>query len=256
MSITRPTVAILLPLKIRNAWQAELATAALRMHYATTAECSAAKVDICVVEDVTERAWFANRPDVGFDFYLPRENGTLVSDLNALIAARPADYYVHSGGDLLPGPGWLEAMLAPFATLPDCAGSTTIVAEAGAWIGPERPMPGIVEGHYGPFMMFSRGWSWDPVYTGKRADDDMIMRMYVAGKRSYRNCAAIAYHIGGAFWDTATEAEKATNDAGDEVFRARWTNSPLEIATKILTGHVWYGREHARGEAPAAKTRH
>lgn len=169
-----------------------------------------------------------------------------VKDFNSGIDIADGKYIVHVANDIIVGPEWLEALLEPFERIKDCGASTISVAEPGAIVGSRDPSRQIIEGMYGPLMMFPAGWKFDEAFSGLHSDSDLIMRIYQAGLRSYRNHRAMAYHLDGLTWRKNTN-EKTRADQrreADMLFRARYKDSPLWMAKMILRGGVIYGREH------------
>lgn len=174
-----------------------------------------------------------------------------VRDWNRAADAASGDYLVHMGNDVIVGRDWDAALLEPFDKYRDCGVTCTAAAEPGIFIGPRHPTPAIVEGMFAPMMMFEKGWRLDPAYEGGYSDADLIMRIYTAGKRAYRNCASQCFHFDRITWSRALpDRGEAQIAAGEKIFYGRWQHSPLMMYAMIRAGGVIYGREHESLLAP------
>ncbi len=169
---------------------------------------------------------------------------SVVKDHNAGLRAASGDYRVFTANDILVTPGWFEALLEPFDVYADCGLSSLSAAEPGAFIGPQFPAPLIVEGNYTPIMMFKREWGLDEAFPGGYSDSDLIMRIYTAGLRSYRNCRVQIFHLNHLTIKKKGEEGRREIAAGEELFYQRWGDSPLMMYAIIRSGGVVHGREH------------
>jgi len=173
------------------------------------------------------------------------ERTTVVKDHNTGLRAASGDLLAFIGNDVIVGTGWLEALVEPFKRYKDCGLSSVSAMEPGANIGPAVPVPGlIVEGSYTPIMMFRRGWELDEGYPGGYSDSDLIMRVYEAGLRAYRNCRAQVHHLNHLTIKGKGQAGREEIAAGEARFYERWGGSPLMMYAMIRSGGVAYGREH------------
>lgn len=187
------------------------------------------------------------------DIYIHQEfRTTYVKDFNAGLDAATGDYVVQTGNDVFTQPGWLEALLECFETYPDCGAASLGTHEGGGLS--HRPMPFIIEGWYDPLMMWKKKdrpvdlWRFDEAYAGCFSSSDLIMRLYTAGYRCYRNHRVVCSHIGQQTW--SDEEMNVVRPAATKLFIERWGNSPLWAASMILGGSVHFGREFMRGQAP------
>ena len=205
-------------------------------------ECTQVPFELVIVEVSSEL--FKERADV----HLTRsERFKVWPDFNAGIDASSGDFIVHIGNDVIVQPGWLEALIEPFAKYKDCGVSSLAAVEGGGVaIGPRTPMKLIVESIYAPIMMFRREWKFDEAYPGMYGDADLVLRMYDAGLRAYRNCAVVVYHFHGATTKTSLNPEKDAHEKaiGLKLMHERLLNSPYLMVRMILNGHAIWGREH------------
>ena len=171
---------------------------------------------------------------------------TYVQDFNAGGNAASGEYLVHMGNDVIVNDGWIGALLEPFDRFNDCGVSACSATEPGAFIGPRVAMPGmIVEGMFAPMMMFHNKWRLDDAYEAGYSDSDLIMRIYTAGLRAYRNCRVIVHHMDRITWSRAyKDRGNAQIAVGEELFYQRWGSSPLAMFQIIKSGASVYGREH------------
>lgn len=185
--------------------------------------------------------------DLRIDRYLHRpERTSAVRDFNAACDLAAGELLVHTGNDIIVGPGWLEALVEPFERFVDCGASSLAAGEPGAPnVGPPVPVPLIVEGMYTPIMAFRREWRFDEAYRGGYSDSDLIMRMYARGLRAYRNCRSRVLHLN-HMTDRAyaNDARHAEIEEGERLFYQRWGDSPWLMFYVTKCGGVTYGREH------------
>ena len=203
------TVSVLLPILIEHQWQADITHCIINLLRTTT------KVPFELVIVETKSNMFKSLADV----YIHRPQLTnYVADANAGIEASTGAYVVQTANDIFVQPGWLEAMLEPFEKYPDCGVSTLASSDLpepsckkGDW---------IVEGVYGPHMMFKREWTFDTDYENIFSDSDMIMRIYEAGFRSYRNHKVLIHHLNRMTYDGlySPEEQKERHDKNMQLF--------------------------------------
>jgi hypothetical protein len=244
------SVSVILPVMIREPWQQEMTTACIHIMQSTT------RIPFQLIMVETESKVFHFDPSFlssTDDQYLYRpEKTTYVKDFNAGLDAATGDYVVQTGNDIFTQPGWLEALLECFETYSDCGAASLGTHEGGGLS--HRPAPFIIEGWYDPLMMWKKKdrpvdlWRFDEAYAGCFSTSDLIMRLYTAGYRCYRNHRVVCSHIGQQTW--SNEEMNVVRPAATKLFIERWGNSPLWAATMILGGSVHFGREFMRGQAP------
>jgi hypothetical protein len=173
---------------------------------------------------------------------------TYVQDFNAALDVASGDYVAQTGNDVFCRPGWLEALLECFERFPDCG-----AASLGTWEGgglTHRPLPLIVEGWYDPLMMWRKKdrpvdlWRFDEAYESLYSTSDLIMRLYAAGYRAYRNHRVVCAHIGQQTW--SDQQQDDIRPRAEALFKERWADAPYWAATMFFRGAVAFGREHER----------
>lgn len=176
-------VSVLLPVLHAEAWQVHMTEACLQIMRATT------EVDYELVMVETRTKHFEGHPLVSKHKHYPSGIG-YVPELNAGLDLCEGEYVVIPGNDIFMRPGWLEALLEPFKKFKDCGVSTLASSDL-------KMQPGeyIGEGVWGPLMCFKRGWRFDPDFKRLFIDTDLIMRIYEAGLRSYRNFKVVVGHL-------------------------------------------------------------
>lgn len=234
-----PSVSVVLPVLVRHPWQLHLTEAAIKIMRCTTA----IPFQIVVVETESRTPKIKSLADV---YEQVPKRTTAIRDYNRAIDLATGEFIVHTANDILVQPGWLEALLKPFAIYPDCGASTIAIREAGGLHIGQTTEQTIVEGMYGPIMMFRKGWRFDEDWEFG-ADGDLIMRMYVHGLRAYRCLEAMAYHLHMATWNAEFAVEqKQKEQEYQQRWEERWGNSPLWMAKVIQNGAVVFGHEHER----------
>ena len=232
-------ISVILPIKLPadNEWLIELtefAVNTMRMH-------TKKKFELIILESGGRE--LKGLADV--HIRCPAESN-YVRDFNSGLEIASGKYIVRASNEILVGAEWLDALMEPFDRIPDCGISSISVVENGALIGSQECSRQIVEGIYGALMMFRAGWKFDEAFIGPHADSDLIMRIYQAGLRAYRNHRSMAYHLNG-MGDPKNVSEKIRAEQlreADMLFKARYKDSPLWAARMILRGGVLYGREH------------
>lgn len=185
-------------------------------------------------------------PDVRPDRYLnfsPKIGG--VKEINAGIRAVETEFVVSAGNDVIVPPHWDTELLRPFEMYKDCGVSALSAMEPGTVIGPGNNLPMIVEGMYSPFMMWRRGWEFDESYVRVYQDSDLILRLYAAGLRAYRNCNAHVHHLLRMTNDRVDmDAHNEQLRKDEELFYARWGTSPWMMFGLIRSAQWQFGKEH------------
>lgn len=167
-----------------------------------------------------------------------RESGNCNADFNEGADAASGDLLVYTGNDVFTRPGWLEALLACF-DIKDCGVATLASADLS-----HRPdwarlaaSGKIVEGIYGPFMMFGRQWRFDAVrFPQDFGDTDMITRIYRSGKRAYRNWSCVIQHLNRQTIGEDSALHQRQFEAGHKLYMRRHEDCGLLMYRALSEG--------------------
>lgn len=177
----------MMPVLINERWQYEMTLCAINTLKCTTEHPFELVVALSrkSLEDIyVDLAEWGDTKCIDVDESSPN------ADCNKGLEACDGDLIVYTGNDVFVRPGWLEALLECFE-IEDCGAATLGNADLK-----HKPVPAIMEGVYGPFMMFERGWAFDAeTFPCQFGDTDLIMRIYEAGKRMYRNHRVVVEHL-------------------------------------------------------------
>ena len=239
--LDNPRVSVMMPVMIEHAWQLHMTECAIKTLHATTQ----VPFELVVVET-------GKRPHIGEDEYLPRyvdvyihhpERTTIVKDMNAALEKCTGDYIVHTANDIFTKPGWLEALIDVFRLFPD-AGIATLASSDLK----QQPMDCIMEGIYGPLMMFrnTRENRFDEDYENIFSDSDLIMRVYKRGLRSYRNWRVCVTHLYQQTYQGAfTEQERLANFEKAKQIYAELSSSDKNVQTRTRGVCQFFGPRHS-----------
>lgn len=226
MSREHPKISVILPILIKEEWQKHMTECCIKIMRSTTS----VPFELVIVE--TGSSEFKNWSDK----YIHFENKTtLVKDTNAGIDAASGDYLVQIGNDIFTKPDWLEAMLECFQ-IKDCGAATLASSDMKC-----LPTPRIMEGMYGPLMMFKKGWKFDEDYSGVFSDADLVMRIYEAGMRSYRNWRVLIGHLYQQTFTSIMSKEEmdAKFEEGKRMFIGKHNKSQLLTYRALVEGWKW-----------------
>lgn len=186
-------ISVCLPVLIEHEWQAIMARSCLEMARATTG----LPYELCVVETVAGDGpgYFADWDHGGAEFrYLRNHARTNVChNSNQSLDLASGEILVLIGSDVFLKPGWLEATARCF-DLPDCGMATLASTDLH-----HQAIDRIFEGVYTPFMAFlnRHDWRFDEInFPNGWNDTDLVLRIYEAGFRSYRNWSVVISHLG------------------------------------------------------------
>jgi len=163
-------------------------------------------------------------------FYNPVK-GNANGDTNAGMALCSGDIIVVLTNDVFVKPGWLEALLACFDLFPDCGMASLATTDHQ---GEAQPVNAILEGIWCPiFAVLNRPeFRFDAVeFPSEWGDYDLVMRVYAAGFKAYRNRIVVCNHLGRMTNGNAMEPEKAAKIEGyRQKFLQRWGNTPVSAS--------------------------
>src|SRR3990167_1492428 len=180
-------VSVVVPCLTEHEWQAHLTRAIVKIARATTE----VPYELIISEAVGD--YFKN--DCEKYFYNPQK-GSANADMNEGMALASGDVIVLLTNDVFVKPGWLEALLECFDKTSDCG-----LASLGTSDHREQSADVITEGLWCPLMALRNrpDFRFDaemfPSYWG---DSDLVMRIYQAGFRAYRNRRVVCDHLGRA----------------------------------------------------------
>ena len=221
---------VVMPVLIRHPWQVPMTRCAIDTMFATTA----LPFELVIVE--TEGRHFDLGCEVGrpYQYLHVPKRGNPNADAAAAIALCKADKIVYTGNDVFVRPDWLGALLEVFERHADAGAATLASADLRM-----KPQDLIQEGAYGPFMMFKRGWSFDAEdFPSAFGDTDLLMRLYSAGLRSYRNWNVVIEHLNGQTINGPSHAQDYASAA--ERFKVKHQGARHLMAFKLFTeGVIW-----------------
>jgi len=223
------SVSVVVPCLTEHRWQVDLTEAIIQVARHTTD----VPFELIIAEAVGN--YFDGRlprqhlPPVDADkhFYNPAK-GNANGDTNAGMALCSGDIIVVLTNDVFVKPGWLEAMLACFDLFPDCGMASLATTDHQ---GESQPVNAILEGIWCPiFAVLNRPeFRFDAVeFPSEWGDYDLVMRVYAAGFKAYRNRIVVCNHLGRMTNGNAMEPEKAAKIEGyRQKFLQRWGNTPV-----------------------------
>jgi len=215
-----PKVTVILPIRITEKWQAIMTDCCIATMRATTE----VPYELIVVESGSD--YFGERKDIdGRYLHFPQGIG-YAKEFNRAIDMASGDYIVHIGNDIFTRPGWLEALLKCFEIPSDCGAATLASSELG-----HEPIDIVMEGLYCPIMMFKKEWRFDEDFSDVFLDSDLIMRIYKAGFRMYRNWNVVITHLCQQTFskeNTKEQKDKKFN-AGKDLFIKKHSDSSFTL---------------------------
>ena len=222
-----PSVSVVVTCLSELDWQVELTKAIIAIARATT------KIPFELVISEAVRSELAGLAD---KYHWNKDKGFANADQNAGWALATGDVVVHLTNDVFVKPDWLEALLECFK-IKDCG-----MAGLGTSDHKELASAHITEGFWCPLMAFPRRMDlrFDaeafPSYWG---DSDLVMRLYGAGFRAYRNHRVVCDHLGRAS-NTADHVSGRADviEAAKQKFIARHGSSNLLIFRIFMSGWI------------------
>ncbi len=176
-------ISVVLPTLIKNDKQLGLTAKCIELARQKTQ----VPFELIIVE--TETNYLQEYADV---YIWEKKKGNSTRSLNRGFQASRASHIVLLTNDVLMDNGWLEALRDTF-NRPDCGIATLGTTQFGH-LKEDR----ISEGIWCAVAMFPRKYiPWDENYKNSWDDTDMIMRVYLDGKKSYRNYNVIVDHLVG-----------------------------------------------------------
>jgi len=192
------------------------------------------------------------------------EKSQWTADANAGLKWCDGEFVVHTGNDVFVRPGWARELLRPFEDYADCGVSCLASGDLPKPISDVGDH--IIEGVYGPFMMFRRQWlpehwalmdgnaahgstntdpfpkTFDEDFPDIFSDTDLVLAHYAAGLRSYRNHRVRIEHLNRATYNDLHSEEaqverfhKYRQQMADKHFK---TCGHLRMFHHLIDGHV------------------
>ena len=230
------SVSVVVPCLTEHRWQADLTRACIDIARHTTE----VPYELVVAEAVGAEphgSYFApsgqvfatplDRIKFGVDkhFFNPNK-GNANGDTNTGMNLCEGEIIVVLTNDVFVKPGWLEYLLECFDRFPDCGMASLGTTDHTN----ERAVNAIVEGVWCPvFAIPNRPeFRFDAMeFPSEWGDYDLLMRIYQAGLRSYRNLNILCNHLGRATNGNASDPEKAARiEEYRQKFLNRWGPTP------------------------------
>lgn len=231
-------VSVILPIMLNHAWQKHLTDACIKIMRCTTK----VEFDLIIVETISDYYRGDNKV---CDFYIRNpQKRSYTEDFNEAIDKASGDIIVQMANDIFVQDGWLEALLECFK-IADCGAATLSSIEMK-----QPKVDKIMESITCPVLM---AWKKELKYTNNGhienmrfdedfpdtvSDTDLIMRIYEAGYRMYRNYSVQYYHLVRAtFGGIQTDMEcKERGEKYINLFKQKHKNSPLMILRALTEG--------------------
>ena len=221
------SVSVVVPCLTEHEWQIHLTRAIISIAKATT------KVSFELI--ITEAVGHAFEDECDY-WYGNQVKGYANADMNAGIDLANGDIVVLLTNDVFVKPGWLEALLQCFE-ISDCG-----MASLGTSDHRETPIDAITEGLWCPLIaLLNRAdFRFDAeVFPSYWGDSDLVMTVYNAGFRAYRNRRVICDHLGRAT-NTADHIRGRAEEieAAKQKFTTRHGSSHLLIYRVLMEGLI------------------
>lgn len=223
--LNHPKVSVIMPVIITQKWQEYVTETSIRVHRENTK----IPFELIIVETISDSC---NK--IGEDKYLrhlTREG--YGRDFNSGIDIADGDFIVHTGNDIFPQPGWLEALFQCFE-IKDCG-----IALIGSKELKHVQQDKIIESISCPqLMMFKKGLKFDENYKNVMVDVDLIMQVYEKGLRSYRNLNVLYHHLCEMTVSTLYDKSQYQTNTQTSVdyFKNKFQNSHLLMFQLLATG--------------------
>ena len=213
--MTDKRVSVMMPVKIDHKWQIPMTICAI-----TTLRCTT-EIPFELVIALKNPDTVLPAMDDCVDRWVMCPKGTSATeDCNLGLDACSGTHAIYTGNDVFVRPGWLEALLECWK-IGDCGAATLAAGDLK-----HKSVRRIMEGWYGPFMMFDAKRRFDAeTFPASFADTDLVMRIYGEGLRMYRNWAVVIQHLthstmGAADFDQA-KGRFAAKHAGSNLMMYR-----------------------------------
>lgn len=233
--MNKPLVSVILPIMIMNNEQKLMTDHCISIMRSTTN----IPFELIIVEAkshlFSEYNTFSNDNLLRCEKYLhfPEPIGCS-REFNQGIKISEGKFIIHTGNDVFVKQGWLEALLECFK-IEDCGAATLASNELS-----HTPMDKIMEGVWCPLMMWRKGWEFDETFPNVFCDSDLVMRLYEAGFRMYRNYKVVVEHIGEVTSKSrwTPEEDLARFNKWKDVFVEKHGRSHLLMSKILIEGWI------------------
>lgn len=218
-------VSVILPVVINHEWQRLMTQFAIDVMCTNTTHA----FDLIVVETGSKHLWAKSRDTLHLDFQKP---ASYTNDFNKGIDKAKelgADIIIQTANDIFVMPGWLEAILECFK-IKNCGAATLSSIEAN------HPKTNVIrESWCFPVLMaWHKSFRFDENFRNNCSDTDLIMQIYDAGYKMYRNFNVQFFHL-----IKATFRESGTMEDGKvaiERFKKKWEGNPTFMFHALSEG--------------------
>jgi hypothetical protein len=235
--------AIIMPVLLEERWQVTMTLAAIQT-LADTARVDSYDTDLVIVETSTtgphlhpddNRALYAQFDRVIYQ-HNPVKTNVCRNYNEALDLVPPfCAFVVMTSNDIFVRPDWFSALHRVFEVCDDAEVATVAASQLRQPHTPGKHH--IKEGVYTPFMMLRNGWRFDEEsFPDAWNDTDLIMRVYMQGKRAYRNHASLVHHMGEGRQTMPTAEQEPRQAAARQRFIDKYykTDTALPDMFRIL----------------------
>lgn len=215
-------VSVILPVVINHEWQRLMTQFAIDV----MRENTNVPFDLTVVETGSVNCWDGVYRHIKMDKINPPSYSR---DFNAGVEVAEGEIIVQIANDIFVMPGWLEALLDCFK-IQNCGAATLASIEA------KHPKTNIIrESWCFPVLMaFRKGFKLDENFRNNCSDTDLIMQIYNAGFKMYRNFNVQFYHLIQATFRETNAAEDGR--VAIERFKNKWVGNPAFIYHALSEG--------------------
>lgn len=221
------SVSVVVPCLTEHEWQVHLTRAIISIARSTTE----IKFELVITEAV------GNYFVAECDFWcVNKSKGYANADMNSGMDKATGEIIVILTNDVFVKPGWLEALLQCF-DISDCG-----MASLGTSDHREESTDMITEGLWCPLMALLNRPDFrfdDQMFPSYWGDSDLVMKVYNAGFRAYRNRRIICDHLGRATNTKDHVRGRAEEiEAAKQKFITRHGTSNLLIYRVLMDGLI------------------
>jgi len=181
--------------------------------------------ELIIIE--TESSYLQDYADV---YIWERKRTTSTKSLNRAFRVCRSDYIVLLTNDVIVGDMWLECLLDAFNRKKDCGLATLATTQFNHKIEDK-----IEEGIWFSVAMMPKEYAeLDEHYVNSWDDTDLVMRVYLKGKKMYRNYNCVVDHITGST-QYANPTHRENLEKNKKYFMEKFKEHKDHRIYKILT---------------------